>query len=98
MAYRWIIGLILVSLLAVGPFTAAGQALSAHPRLFFDATGLETVRTQITTTHAEIWTAIKTYADWLLGTQPPAAIPADATEEQVRAYGDILIPLAFSCA
>lgn len=98
MTQRWIIGAMLAAVLVLAPVTLNAQDSPAHPRLFFDANELQTLREQAATTHEPIWLAIQTYANSQLGTTPPSAPSAEATELDYRTHGDVLIPLAFSCA
>lgn len=95
---RCLVATLLCALLVVSPLpTAAQDDMPPHPRLLFGRNDLQTLREQGQGTHQEIWTAIKTFADTLVGTAPPAQPAADMTEEDFRAAGDLLIPLGFSC-
>jgi len=78
------------------------QAVPEHPRLFFSANDIATLRTQTQTSHAEIWAPIEAYVNAEMHarrarltehTEPPA----DENEDAFRNFGNRMLPLAFAC-
>lgn len=109
-AWRLCPVLIVLALLAAsGPAWGAGSddrpgqaapgnsALSGHPRLFFTAADIPTLRQQAMTTHESIWAPILAFVDKWLGTLPPAASPADESLGFYRNSGNALTAMAFAC-
>ncbi len=80
--------------LASSPF----EAISGHPRLFFTAEDIPTLRAQTLTTHESIWAPIQAFVDKQLGTRPPATSPPDEGLRFYRNSGNGLIAMAFVCA
>jgi hypothetical protein len=67
-----------------------------HPRLFFGANHIETLREQAENSHQHIWAPIITYAETEVGSSPPESSP-DASQNDYREFGNQLIPFAFAC-
>lgn len=73
------------------------QRASAHPRLFFTAEEIDTLRTKSTGSHQEIWRPVQVFAEESVGTSPPDKAPADGSLSQYRDYAHQLIPFALTC-
>ena len=71
---------------------------STHPRLLFEATEIQNLRTKAATTHKDIWNIVIEYTESELGTAPPAGAPSDGGVSTYRYYGNKLIPFALACA
>lgn len=98
------------ALLAGGALEAISEAAAAaalpvasplppHPRLFLDASGFETLRGQIQTTHAAIWRTVQRRADRFAAAPPPAyEPPATPDDEQLwqRDVGNAMPYLAIA--
>jgi hypothetical protein len=65
-----------------------------HPYLLFDASEISHLRSVAMTTHAEIWHAIKKFADDRLLKKPPSL--TDAGNNKLIRYGNTIVPLAFA--
>lgn len=68
-----------------------------HPRLFFSASDIPTLRANAGTTHRDIWIPISEYVDSLHGTSPPSVPPQQGDEDFYRDEGNRLIAIAFAC-
>jgi hypothetical protein len=68
-----------------------------HPRLFFAANQIASLRAKAATTHQEIWRPIQDYTRSLIGSAPLASAPLDGDLQAYRNYGNGLIPQAFAC-
>jgi hypothetical protein len=99
MTRRWTISTLLLVfvLISISTSLTKAQDSSTHPRLFFTPADIDQMKTEAETTHNDIWLAIEGYARSIVGTAPPEAAPPEAVEEDFRAFGNQLIPLAFSC-
>jgi hypothetical protein len=83
---------------AVNEFKSAVNAAELkHPRIFFDAGQIPALQAQASSTHAEIWTAIKTHVDRQFGVQPSINFLSRNDGTIYRDYGDQQIGLAFAC-
>jgi len=76
-------------------FAEPVSASGVHPRLFFNAQDLPTLRQQAQSTHKEIWDAIQAFADKSLADSPPTS-PTCPDLNFFRNHGDKLIAFAFS--
>lgn len=70
---------------------------NAHPRLFFTASEIPSLRAKASSTHNEIWRPIRDYADSQRATPPPAVAPPGGDLDAYRVAGNKMIPFAFAC-
>lgn len=80
-----------------GLASSSYQTISGHPRLFFTAEDIPTLRAQALSTHESIWGPIQAFVDKQLGTMPPAETTSEMGLRFFRNSGNGLIAMAFAC-
>jgi hypothetical protein len=98
---KWVYPLLVCLLLVVGfssnAATPLTQNASGHPSLFFNASELPAMREASTTTHADIWNPINTYATRLLSRPMASNPPGNADLNFFRTESAQVISIAFAC-
>ena len=80
-----------------GQAQVAAAQVGGHPRLFFDAGGIQTLRSQASTTHQEIWKPIEQHVKSKLGTTPEVSFFSGGDLNTYRGFGNEIIAFALAC-